>query len=216
MLALSPKTYQFRTDDLPYANLAEGPQLGFLSQDVERILPELVEKAVHEYPELDVQTGEPIRGSSRTLEIKSLKYQQLIPVLTAAIQEQHALITEKTERIELLENEVRDLREAVDMLLEAQTQVSHTLTSARLDQNQPNPFLEETQLSYFIPQQVNRAELIITDTKGSEIWSKAIDDRGEGSILFNTNTLAAGLYHYTLVLDGQIIQTRKMIARGNR
>jgi len=216
VLALSPKTFEFRAEELSYANLAEGPQMGFLSQEVERVLPTLVEEALHEYPDIDPKTGEPIRGTSRKLEIKSLKYRQLIPLLTAAIQEQQALITEKSERIDILENEVRELREAVQGLLDAQKQETQTLTSARLDQNQPNPFREETQLTFFIPQRVNRAELIITDAKGAKIWSQPIDSRGEGSFLFQTNTLAAGLYHCSLMLDGQIMQTRKMLATENR
>jgi hypothetical protein len=75
--------------------------LGFIAQEVEEYLPELVDTEVNEIVELDdnqkpVTTGEE--------EVKSLDYGKMVSVLWAAVKEQSAQIETLNKRIEELEN----------------------------------------------------------------------------------------------------------------
>lgn len=86
---LSPKTYNYIDDG--NLNLPSEKQYGFLAQDLEEVLPELVK-------EVDV-FGEPVEDEEGNFgdpaelgTIKSVNYQALIPILVKAVQEQQAEI----------------------------------------------------------------------------------------------------------------------------
>jgi len=90
-----------------------------------------------------------------------------------------------------------------------------TLTNARLEQNQPNPSSGSTVVRYFIPETVRQAELRVTDSAGKLLKSVAIQSRGEGQTAFDATTLSSGNYQYSLFLDGQLIDTKKMLLFRN-
>ena len=78
--ALRPKTYYFKKDSFSNLGLSDTKQYGLLAQDLELILPDLVQT-----------TLEPVRlnasGEREMEEMKSINYNGLIPVLIKAIQE---------------------------------------------------------------------------------------------------------------------------------
>jgi len=88
---LSPKTYKFRTDEYPNMELAEGTKMGFIAQQLEDILPELV------------RTGGVVENTrGEKFNSKSVNYIELIPLLTKAIQEQQEIIAnQKSEMLEM-------------------------------------------------------------------------------------------------------------------
>ena len=78
---LRPRSYQFRTEDYRDMKLASGVKMGFLAQELEKILPELV------------SIGSQVTNSDGdTFNSKSVNYIELIPLLTKAIQEQQEII----------------------------------------------------------------------------------------------------------------------------
>lgn len=116
---LQPKSYQYKKD--LGMNLPEGNQYGFLAQDIEQVLPNLVVTSQHpgvrlteDKPLLPGQ--EPAEGleaptHAPSTELKSVNYVALIPILTEAIKEQQALIEtmrqEHKAEIEALRKEIR-------------------------------------------------------------------------------------------------------------
>ena len=56
-------------------------------------------------------------------------------------------------------------------------------TSARLFQNVPNPYKDQTNISYFIPENAETASMLITDVKGNTIREIFISERGNGSLI---------------------------------
>ena len=82
---------------------------------------------------------------------------------------------------------------------------------AQIYQNQPNPFSNQTMISYFIPNEVQTAYLQIQDVNGQLIKHIEIDHRGNGQIELTTALLSKGSYSYTLIIDGQILGTKQMI-----
>ncbi|MBL7810893.1 MAG: tail fiber domain-containing protein [Bacteroidetes bacterium] len=93
VMQLKPSRYLFRTQDAQYKalNLAEGLHYGFIAQEVEKVLPEMVQSNKLAAP-----------GHQNPFEFKSVNYVEMVALLTKAIQEQQ-------QQIESLKSEVNKL-----------------------------------------------------------------------------------------------------------
>jgi hypothetical protein len=215
---LQPKTYTFRQDgNYKLMNLPQGKHYGLIAQDVEQILPELVANAdfntarirppkqittpagassTPSNPVTDPQTtGAP--ENNEVIEFKTLNYTELIPIMVRAMQEQQ----QKIEELQLLVNKLMQEKGA-----------SIITGAGSLSQNTPNPARVNTRIAYNLPTATNQAQLLITDAAGKTI--KNLQLNTSGVVDLNTSTLSSGIYNYTLVVNGKIIETRKMtIAR---
>jgi len=86
-----------------------------------------------------------------------------------------------------------------------------TLDGASLEQNVPNPFNNTTTISYVLPQAFTAAQIIITDKNGKTMKRISISGRGKGSVTLNASILVAGAYHYTLLVDGKVADSKQMV-----
>ena len=82
---------------------------------------------------------------------------------------------------------------------------------AELYSNIPNPFKEQTTISFFIPETAYGASIHIYNLQGKQIKQINIGERGNGSVIINGYELTPGMYMYTLIVDGKEIDTKKMI-----
>ena len=80
-----------------------------------------------------------------------------------------------------------------------------------LDQNVPNPFAEQTVINFSIPETVKKAQIHFYNQEGRIIQTVDVIERGLGSITVYGADLSSGVYTYTLVADGQIVSTKKMM-----
>lgn len=80
-----------------------------------------------------------------------------------------------------------------------------------LDQNVPNPFAEQTVINFSIPATVQKAQIHFYDGNGKLMQSVDVNERGLGSLTVFGSDLSTGVYTYTLVADGQIVATKKMM-----
>ncbi|HTC00381.1 MAG TPA: tail fiber domain-containing protein, partial [Ferruginibacter sp.] len=80
-----------------------------------------------------------------------------------------------------------------------------------LQQNTPNPYTGETVIGYYLPQSTTNAEIIVTDLSGNVIKSISLNGTGNGQIIFSAGALSSGSYFYTLLDNGQKIDTKEMI-----
>ena len=94
---LLPKTYVMRTTEFPTLGLAEGLQDGLIAEDVEAVLPELVN-------DIAAPAGD---RNSPPQTFKGVNYIGMIPVLIKAIQEQQAQITALQTQILLIRGQVK-------------------------------------------------------------------------------------------------------------
>jgi hypothetical protein len=83
--------------------------------------------------------------------------------------------------------------------------------SNKLYGNTPNPFSTETTISYRVVSMKQSASIDIYDVTGRKLKQAAITSNGEGTITINTENFSAGMYLYTLTVDGQTVDTRKMV-----
>ncbi|MFZ3054906.1 MAG: tail fiber domain-containing protein, partial [Minisyncoccales bacterium] len=77
ILKLNPVNYEWRTDEFPDMKFTTGTQLGFIAQDMEKIIPEVVTTDTNGY--------------------KGISYEKIVPVLTSAMQEQQKEIEQLKE-----------------------------------------------------------------------------------------------------------------------
>ena len=62
-----------------------------------------------------------------------------------------------------------------------------------------------------IPSEISKATLYIYDLKGSQIKTIAVAGRGKTSITIYGNELQAGMYIYSLIIDGILVGSKQMI-----
>ena len=185
LLRLRPVSYKFKSDDSThYVYCKEAKEMHVRHYGL--VAQELQEV----FPDMVYDTGDGYL---------SVNYIELIPLLIQTIQKQQEQIDELTKIIGSNENRVKHNSNA------------NTQASAILYQNTPNPFSSATEIGYYIPTTVQKAELIIYNMSGEQIVSYPINDFGNGSVTITANTLSAGMYMYALIVDEQLIDTKRMI-----
>jgi hypothetical protein len=82
---------------------------------------------------------------------------------------------------------------------------------ASLQQNIPNPFSQSTSINYYLPAQINSAQINFYNQTGVLLKSVQLNNKGKGNININMNEFSSGVYQYSLLVDGKIVDTKKMI-----
>jgi hypothetical protein len=102
VMALKPRSYTMRKDEFKgKMAFSDGKKLGFIAQELETVLPELVKDAVA--PAILTKEEREAKVKKDPTQYKSVDYVGVIPVLVAAIQEQQALIKALTDKVAALE-----------------------------------------------------------------------------------------------------------------
>lgn len=128
----------------------------------------------------------------------AVNYTEIIPLLIRSVQELSAKLDEANKS-----NVLRD---------EGATNIANPDTfQTELFQNTPNPFTEITAIRCNITDDVNQAVLYVYDMNGKQITKYQIDERGETQVVIEGSSLEAGMYLYSLIADGNVIDTKRMI-----
>lgn len=211
ILQLKSYSFHFKHDSIIDPKLS----YGFLAQEVQSTLPDIIDTAKN---------------------AMLMDYQQIIPILVVAIQEQQETIDSLKNLVNLLQSKKNVYYESeqsvkmdsillvLDMLKGdlvsccSQSQnykvesfpnnISH---SSMLLQNKPNPYSDKTSIEFEINENFSYASVIIFDLQGTLIKSLPILQKGKGQIVINGFELAAGMYLYTLVVDDKEVDTKRMI-----
>lgn len=82
----------------------------------------------------------------------------------------------------------------------------------KLNQNYPNPFNASTSISYSLNRQSD-VKISIFDILGREVKTLVNSKlpAGEYVLSFNANDMASGLYFYSMIIDGALFETKKMV-----
>lgn len=135
---------------------------------------------------------------------KSINYVEMVPILVLAINELRA-------KIEVLENGNTSAKK-----LEARTEtnvdeIGDNVTLLALGQNKPNPFGTSTSIEVSIPENVQKAFIYIYDLTGKKLQQIDIIARGKQTVSLSAANLSDGMYLYSLIADGKVVETRRMI-----
>jgi len=143
--------------------------------------------------------GYDFSGVDKTGAIMGLRYSDFIVPLIKGMQEQQQQI-----------EELKKLIAAGTTVTSSSMELSDK-NAANLNQNAPNPFTTQTVIGFSIPQNAGSAQMLFYDVSGRLISSHNISDRGRGLLTVAAGDLSSGIYSYTLVIDGKIADTKKLI-----
>ena len=136
----------------------------------------------------------------------SINYIEMVPLLVQSIKE----LSSKVETLEQqlgVQSQARKAKSTTTRIEE----VSSEIDMVRMDQNKPNPFSESTVIGLNIPEKTQKANIFICDLSGKQIQNVPVAERGETNITVYASSLNAGMYIYTLVADGKVVVSRRMI-----
>ncbi|TAL61040.1 MAG: hypothetical protein EPN85_05820 [Bacteroidetes bacterium] len=80
-----------------------------------------------------------------------------------------------------------------------------------LFQNYPNPFGDGTTIKYFIPDNITNAQIVFFDDFGNKLREFKVEEKGMGQLNIAATNLSTGVYSYSLIVNGKVIDTKKMI-----
>jgi hypothetical protein len=171
--------------DIP--NFPNGTQYGLIAQEVKEIFPET------------------IKFDSIT-QLFGINYNAFVPLLLEAIKEQQVLIENLQQEIELLKSD--------DRFKSALTSNDISIDQSDpplLYQNKPNPFNTDIEIEFYLPDNINRATINIYDLSGVQIKNYPVNQREKGSQIIRAEELSPGMYLYSLIADGNLIDTKRMV-----
>ena len=93
------------------------------------------------------------------------------------------------------------------------TVVEIAATNNFLEQNIPNPVLGKTTIGYFLSSDSRDAFMKITDLGGRTIQSIPLREKGNSQIQINCSEMSAGIYFYSLSVEGEVMATKKMVVQ---
>jgi hypothetical protein len=132
---------------------------------------------------------------------KAINYMEMIPLLVQSINELNA-------KIEVLEGLAS---EGTTKKTRSATEIQGSLKSQnKLYQNTPNPFKEQTVIRFSLADDVQNAAICIFDMTGKTIKKLPISS-GMESVSIGGYELGEGMFLYSLIVNGQEIDTKRMI-----
>lgn len=154
---------------------------GLIAQEVQNLFPNLVYEGTDGY--------------------LSVIYTEIVPLLIHAVQELSA-------KLDLLE-----AQKSIPHREEGVTELSSkdVILETELFQNDPNPFKEKTIIACTVAESIRSAVLYVYDMQGKQIAEYPVDGRGKTSVTIEGGSLDAGIYLYSLVADGKVVDTKRMI-----
>jgi trimeric autotransporter adhesin len=142
----------------------------------------------------------------------TIAYSLFVVPLVKAVQEQQKMIETLQSELATLTNEVRKNKGSAGSSNSAKIDVSLSNKNiVVLEQNVPNPFAEQTTISYFLPENTKNASINFYDLSGKNIKSVSITEKGNGTLTVFASDLSNGTYSYSLVVGGKIAETKKMV-----
>lgn len=230
IMQLKPSSYEFRVGQFGDMFLPDGNHFGLIAQDLQAVFPELV-----------IQ-NKFYNDDKSSFDYLSVNYQELIPILISAIQEQEITIDSlKTlsapvdntaayqQQIAEQNQQIADLNSKLDAMMNKMNNFESSLSqccssyqstigsnqlsvdAAKLEQNVPNPFMQNCYIKFYIPSTAKNAFITINDLTGRTIKTFSNLVVGFGTVNINGGELAAGEYLYTLTIDGNKVDAKKMI-----
>lgn len=138
----------------------------------------------------------------------SINYIEMIPLLVQAVNEVKA-------ENETLKDEIAELKGGKDTKAKVWAGGTSIDTPDEailsLSQNNPNPFSSSTSIAVSVPESIKSATLFVYNMSGKQIKRIDITDRGASRINITSEGLGEGMYLYSLIADGKVVGTKKMI-----
>lgn len=195
LLQVNPVSFYYLNDF--YKNADNEEHVGVVAQELKKVVPTMV----GDFEMVD-EEGE-LKGKYLSVDPNEFTY-----MLINAVKEQQTLIEE-------LRQEVAELKDMVENGSSRSGSSRESIElegrQASLKQNTPNPFSSRTLVEYYLPTDTKKAAIQVYDSNGQQIYTKSISGTGKGNIEIEAGTIPVGTYNYSLVINGEVIDTRQMV-----
>ena len=151
----------------------------------------------------------------------SVDYIGFIPIIIESYNTQQSIIDQQTQRINQLEKTVTTccsksngtpkLKSGTISAESSTTILQEATTSNTLAQNFPNPWNASTEIGVTLDYSIKTATICIYDLTGKQIRCYQVTARGETSVTIHAEELQPGMYLYSLLADGKLVDTKKMV-----
>jgi hypothetical protein len=204
---LNGKSYLWTKEYQEEASLDNGRHLGFLAQELEKVLPEAVIK---------FEEGR-----------YAVDYNSIIPVLTEAVKELNAKVEKQNNavleneelkaKIAVMEEKFALLEKTITQLCESgcaglkKSEEGKTSEVDVLYQSIPNPTDKDALVNYFLTKEDAKAKIVLFTQEGKDMESHNLEPKkGNGSIKLSLDGLSNGTYLYSLIVEGKVIDTKRL------
>lgn len=140
----------------------------------------------------------------QTIDFEDLNDSDFIPILVNEVQEEQ-------EKIETQDEKINELEQKIQSLATQQTTSANKDSGATLQQNTPNPFIENTIIRCRIPYNASHAQLLLYTNTGKLLKTFSLKNKGMIEVNFSAGHLAAGQYVYALIVDGKKVDSKTMM-----
>ncbi|OFY93752.1 MAG: hypothetical protein A3K10_10355 [Bacteroidetes bacterium RIFCSPLOWO2_12_FULL_31_6] len=173
---------------------------GFIAQEVENVIPEIVKET--------------------DLGVKAVDYIAIIPILVEGFKQQQLMIEAQQQQLDSFKVQLESCCQADSQQFrtsniindESGTLPTHSIHGTGiLFQNNPNPFKEKTTIKYQIKENYSEASILIFDMQGLLLKRIPINNQLNGEITIQGSELKPGMYIYSLIVDKKEVDTKRMI-----
>jgi hypothetical protein len=168
-----------------------GEQFGLSAQSLQSILPQLV----HE--------------DGDSMNLRSVRYVELIPVLINSIKEQNEQIRNLTDELAQVRSDIVSCCGGVEPAMRMRTSENPELDEVILFRNDPNPFSAWTDIQYEV-ENGSQLSILFTDVSGRIVKRISLEN-AKGVIRVYGADLDTGQYFYSLLVGKNIVRTERMI-----
>jgi hypothetical protein len=171
-------------------------QTGFVAQEVEAVIK---------------KTGfvfDGVEAPQHENDHYSIRYAEFVVPLVKAVQELTDREEKQKQLMEDMQKEILTLKEG----LQAYTggALPEKIESV-LYQNNPNPFSTDTEIKMEVSESAGSAVLMVYNLEGRQLKDVRVQGRGKTSVKIGGSELNAGMYLYALIVDGKVVDTKRMI-----
>jgi hypothetical protein len=171
---------------------------GFIAQEVEA----LVKKSGFVFHGVEVPQNE--------VDHYSIRYAEFVVPLVKAVQELAEKVSSQEKVAEAQQLEIATLKQKLSTY-EGNTPENETKMRTGLLQNTPNPFSMDTEIKMSVPEATQQASVALYTLEGKQLKNIPVMERGAAVVKITGNDLAPGIYVYALIVDGKVVDTKRLI-----
>ncbi len=177
--------------------------IGTIAQDLQQVAPYMVKSWAYTDAE------------GKSTDYLGVEYHALFFVLTNSVKELAVQNDQLRADNASLKMDVSEMKKEIAVLQEKEgimhsdVKISQEI-KASLGEIVPNPFSQKAMVSFSLPSDATDVQVQITNGAGKVVKSYAVSSDAT-QLVINANKLTAGVYQYSLVVNGRIAETKQMV-----
>lgn len=209
---LEGTTYTMDVDNYPERNFNAGNQYGFIAQNLQEVMPEVVMADDDGFLAVNYDAVVPLLVEGvKAQQVQLEKAETVNSELNNQVNELESVVAQQDLVIQQMQEDLRALQSAMNVEPAVKASSATQEEQSQLFQNRPNPFLQTTEINFYLPSTVGQASLVVYSLDGKEMMRFDNLNRGYAKVLVEGGQLESGNYLYRLIADGEVVDSKKLI-----